>query len=424
MNAPTTAVPPTRDAEVISLIGFGHATSHFFHLMLPPLFPWLMPAFGLSFTEVGSLMTIFFVISGTGQALAGFVVDRVGAHRVLFGGIGLLALSGVLLGLANGFAALALAAAVAGLGNSVFHPADYSLLNHQVTPPRLSHAFSMHGLSGYLGWAAAPPFMAGIASLAGWRSAAFAAALLAACVLVVLYLRRAVLDDAAHRLVVHHAHGDRSGRVSTFGFLASRSVWMCFGFFLTATMAFGALQNFAPTLLERLYGLSLPIATSALSAYLVGGAGGTFAGGFLAARRGDQDRIIAAALFAAALMALLLATGTPPPWTVVGLMAVMGFGTGIAGPSRDLLVRRAATSGFGVRSFGRIYGVVYSGLDVGLAAAPLVFGRSMDAGRFQQVLIGVAILQGLAILTAIGVGVRARMVTATEGALGKVSARG
>ncbi len=411
MDAQSSASSPSNDAEVISLVGFGHATSHFFHLVLPPLFPWLMPAFGLSFTEAGSLMTIFFVVSGTGQALSGFVVDRVGAHRVLLAGVGLLGVSALLLGVAGGFPMLAVAAAVAGLGNSVFHPADYSLLNHRVNPPRLSHAFSVHGVSGYLGWAAAPPFMAGIASFAGWRGAAFAAAAVAVLALVLLYARRAVLDDTADRPVTHPTRGDRGG-ASTFGFLSSKPVWMCFGFFLTATMAFGALQNFSPTVLERLYGISLPIAASALSAYLVGGAGGTFAGGFLAARRADQDRIIAAALLGAAFVALLLATGIPPSWTVVGLMAIMGFGTGVAGPSRDLLVRRAATNGFGARSFGRIYGVVYSGLDVGLAAAPLAFGPLMDAGRFQQVLIGVALLQALAILTAIRVGARSRLATA------------
>lgn len=410
MDTPATALAPAHDAEVIGVVGVAHATSHFFHLLLPPLFPWLMPAFGLSFTQVGSLMTVFFAVSGTGQALAGFVVDRAGAWRVLMAGIGLLAVAAVVVGVADGFPLLALGAAVAGLGNSVFHPADFSLLNHRVSAPRLSHAFSAHGLSGYLGWAAAPPFLAGIAGLAGWRNAAFAAAAVGFGVLLVLIARRAVLDDTAQRDVAHSVHA-HSGRPASMAFLSSKPVWMCFAFFLTATMAFGALQNFSPTLLERLYGISLPLATSALSAYLLGGAGGTFVGGFLAAGRADQDRIIAAALLGVALVALVLASGAPPAWAVLGLMALMGFGSGIAGPSRDLLVRRAATAALGTQSFGRVYGVVYSGVDVGLAAAPLAFGPLMDAGRYGPVLAGVALLQGLAILTALRVGARSRAVT-------------
>src|SRR5688500_7528091 len=164
-----------RDGEVIGLVGLAHGTSHFFHLMLPPLFPWLMTDFSLSYTDVGLLTTTFFVISGIGQALAGFVVDRVGALRVLVFGIATLALSGVALGLSNSYPMLLLTAAIAGAGNSIFHPADFTLLNHRVSQPRLGHAFSVHGLSGNLGWAAAPVLMAGLASTAGWHVAGFAA---------------------------------------------------------------------------------------------------------------------------------------------------------------------------------------------------------------------------------------------------------
>src|SRR2546427_33273 len=144
-----------RDATVISLVGFAHGTSHFYHLMLPSLFPWLMRDYSLSYTQVGALMSVFFAVSGVGQALAGFLVDRWGAHRVLCAGVAFLASSGILVAVAPGLAGLYVAAFVAGLGNSVFHPADFTLLNHRVSQPRLGHAFSVHGLSGNLGWALA-----------------------------------------------------------------------------------------------------------------------------------------------------------------------------------------------------------------------------------------------------------------------------
>ncbi|MBL8541612.1 MAG: MFS transporter [Betaproteobacteria bacterium] len=412
MHAPSARLPLLRDAEVMSLVAIAHSTSHFFQLVWPPLFPWLMPAFGLSFTEVGALMTVFFVVSGVSQALAGFAVDRFGARRALLAGILLLGLGAVLLGVAKGWGTLALAAAVAGLGNSVFHPADFSVLNHRVSTPRLSHAFSVHSLSGYIGWVVAPPFMVGVATLAGWRNAAFAAAAVAAGVLVLLYLRRATLDDTACA-VSGEVHAVDRNPASTLAFLRSRTVWMCFGFFLTAAMAFGALQTFTPALLERLYDMSVAVATSALSAYLAGGAAGIMAGGFLAAGRDDQDRIIVAALLGAAGIAVLVAMAVAPGWAVMGLMALMGFLTGIVAPSRDLLVRRAAMTGLGKRGFGRVYGVVYSGLDVGLAAAPLAFGPLMDAARYPEVLIGVALLQGMAIFTAIRVGARSRPLATT-----------
>jgi hypothetical protein len=88
---------------------------------------------------------------------------------------------------------------------------------------------------------------------------------------------------------------------------------------------------------------------------------------------------------------------------VLPLMAAIGFLTGLAGPSRDLLVRSAATARFGQAAFGRVYGFVYSGLDTGLALAPLVFGGFMNKGQFATVLFGVAILQALAVFTALNV---------------------
>ncbi|MEG0821940.1 MAG: MFS transporter [Burkholderiaceae bacterium] len=387
------------DTEVIGLIGLAHGTSHFYHLLLPPLFPWLMADFGLSFTQAGLLMSVFFVVSGLGQAVAGFVVDRIGAQRALFGGLALLSASALLLGLAQSYPMLMLVVVIAGLGNCVFHPADFTLLNHNVAPARLGHAFSVHGLIGNLGWAAAPVFMVGIASWAGWHAAAFAAASVAALVFAVLWWRRDTIAD-----VRHNAEQQAAAAQAPFAFLSSSAVWMCFAFFFLTTMAFGILQNYAPAIFERLNGLSLSLATAALTAYLLGSAAGMVAGGFLAARTRNNDHLIAAALAGSAVMALLLASGWLGGDAVLPLMALMGLGVGMAGPSRDLLIRKAAASRFGKTSFGRVYGFVYSGLDAGQALAPLLIGPWLDAGHFALPLAAVAGLQVAALFTALRVG--------------------
>jgi MFS family permease len=394
------------DAEVIGLVGLAHGTSHFFHLMLPPLFPWLMRDFSLSYTEAGLLMTVFFVISGIGQAIAGFVVDRVGARPVLFFGIGTLATSGLLLGASQSYPMLLMTAAVAGLGNSIFHPADFTLLNHRVAQPRLGHAFSVHGLSGNLGWAAAPVFMAGIAAYSDWHVAGFAASAVGFGVLGILWLRRSVLAEAAHELVARSESAGASRR--QFDFLQSGAVWLCFAFFFLTTAAFGILQNYAPAILGEVYGVSLTTATAGLTAYLLGSAAGMLTGGFLAARSQHNEWLIAGALGLAASVAVTIATGAPSSALLLPLMATMGFGVGVSGPNRDLLVRRAATSRFGKAAFGRVYGFVYSGLDTGLALSPLFFGPLLDAGRFREALVAVAVLQVAALATAWRVGGAAR----------------
>ena len=381
-------------------MGLSHGTSHFFHLMLPPLFPWLMKDFSLSYTDVGLLTTTFFVISGIGQALAGFVVDRVGGWRVLCFGVGMLALSGVVLGLATSYPWLMLSATCAGLGNSIFHPADFTLLNQRVSQPRLGHAFSIHGVAGNIGWAVAPLFMAGVTSVFGWHVAGFGAAAVGTAVFTTLCLRRRALVDAADLVTARVATDTLEDRQGHFAFLSSAAVWWSFAFFFFATMAFGILQNFAPAILSHVYGVSLVLASSGLTAYLVGSGTGMLAAGFLKDR---ADRIVAPALGFAAVMAAVLASGEMPPSALWPLMVGIGFGVGFAGPGRDLLVRRAATSRFGRSSFGRVYGFVYSGLDTGQALSPLVFGPILDAGRFRQPLVAIAVLQIAALLTSLRV---------------------
>ena len=405
MSAANPAVASVRqDATVISVVGFAHGTSHFFHFVIPPLFLWLMRDFSLNFTQVGAIMTTFYVVSGIGQALAGFAVDRFGGMRVLCGGVALLSLGGLVYASAQSYGMLLAAAMVAGLGNCVFHPADYTIMNRRVSTQRLGHAFSVHGLSGNLGWAVAPVFVLAIAGTMGWRAACVGASIVGFLALGVLLSCRGVLDDSS--LHLPQIAAKREG--GSFAFLGVGVVWMCFAFFLISVMAFGALQNFAPPLFERAYGVSLAFATSALTAYLLGSAAGTATGGFFATGGECEDRRVAMSLAAAAACAVALASGSVPGWSVVALMACMGFSVGFIGPSRDMLVRRAATSTFGTGAFGRVYGFVYSGIDAGLALAPLAFGPLMDAGRYTQVLWGVALLQVLAIGTALGVGSRAR----------------
>jgi MFS family permease len=417
MSATTVTAGGRQDAEVIGLVGLAHGTSHFFHLMLPPLFPWLMAEFSLSYTQAGFLMTVFFVVSGIGQALAGFVVDRIGARPVLMYGVGALAVSALVLASAGSYPGLMAAAAVAGAGNAIFHPADFTLLNRRVSSARLGHAFSVHGLTGNLGWAAGSVVMAGVAAASSWRIAAMTAALFGFAVLALLMLRRRVLAEAAAAEVA--APGQSAlPAAGSLAFLRSGAVWLCFAFFLITTGAFGVLQNYAPSILHNVYGLALPLASLGLTGYLLGSAAGMVAGGFVGGRFEDSDFIIAPALTVSALTALLLASGLAPSLAILPLMALIGFGVGVAGPSRDLLVRRAATAQFGSTAYGRVYGFVYSGLDIGLAMAPLVFGPMLDAGRYAAPLFGVAGLQVAALALALAVGSGTRRLRASRSGAG------
>ena len=397
-----------QDATVISLVGFAHGTSHFFHLMLPPLFPWFMSEYSLSFTQVGALMTVFFVVSGIGQALAGFLVDRWGAHRVLCLGVGLLSCSGLLVAAAPALWGLYLAAFVAGMGNCVFHPADYSLLNHRVSQARLGHAFSLHGLSGNVGWILAPLLMTATATAFGWRTAGFAAAALGGMSLAAIWWKRSELAVEPTVEASHETQRSKGGSVKLGDLFKLRLTWFAFSFFFFSTLGFGALQNFAPSLLRDLYGLSLAGATSGLTAYLVGSAAGLATGGFFAGGAKGQEKVLGLAFLCASALAFLLSFSIVPGSSVIGIMAMMGFGIGMAGPSRDMLVRKSTAARLGTGAFGRMYGLVYSGLDAGLATAPLIFGMLMDAGRARYVFVGMSISLVVAVIAAQAIASEAR----------------
>ncbi|MBQ0130746.1 MAG: MFS transporter, partial [Comamonas sp.] len=161
-----------RDVRTMSLVGLAHGSSHFFHLLLPPLFPWLIADFGTSYAELGVMVSLFFVVSGTGQMLSGFLVDKVGAQRVLFAALSSFMVAGLLAASAQNYAMLLAASFFAGLGNAPFHPVDFTILNKRITAKNIGHAFSVHGISGNLGWASAPVFMLGITTWTGsWRAA-------------------------------------------------------------------------------------------------------------------------------------------------------------------------------------------------------------------------------------------------------------
>lgn len=394
--APVNPVPLQQDAAVIGLVGLAHGTSHFSHLLLAPLFPVFMRDFGLSFSDVGLLMSIFFVVSGSGQAMAGFVVDRIGARPVLFGAIGCFLLASLAASMATGYAGLVLVAALAGLGNAPFHPADFTILNQRVSPPRLGHAFSAHGLTGNLGWALAPAFLVTITSLSDWRTAYHAAALLYVGVLAVLFWQR---DKLVTQVQVRHADAPKGADTA---FLKLPVVWWCFAFFLLSTMTLAVVQSFAPSILQVVHGVSMEAATLTISAYMLCGAVGMLVGGFVAASNPNSDRVVAWAMSAGALILLLCATGWLGATGTMAALAATGFAVGVGGPSRDMMIKKATPKG----ATGRVYGTVYSGLDIGFAVSPLVFGLFMDRGWYGATLAGAALVLLVAVYAAVGVGRR------------------
>lgn len=395
MSSVTQTSPWADDARVVSLVGLAHGVSHFFHLILAPLYPWLRDAYGYSYAELGFIMTVFFVVSGGSQAVAGFIVDRYGALRTLIGGLFCLTGSALVLGTSDSYAMLLVGAMLAGLGNAVFHPVDFWFINHRISVPRLGPAYSAHGLSGSLGWALAPVFLVCITTPFGWRAAILAAAILPLIVIALFVLYRTALRPR-ERLDTGIQQHSATERVSKFGFLSDPGVWWCFAFFVVLSTALGGVQSFSPTIFMTSYGLNVTTAALVITVYMIASALGMIAGGWLVMRRQRLERNITLALTLSVIAAILIGFEIVPGIYAFGLMAIMGFGSGLSGPSRDMMIRAVTPLG----TTGRVYGVVYSGLDIGLAIGPFAFGKMLDHGFYSEVFFGVAACLFGAVLTA------------------------
>ena len=390
-----TPVPLRDDASVIALVSTAHLVSHFSQLLLAPLFPWLKDAFDVSYTELGLLMTLFFVVSCAVQAASGFVVDRFGPRPVLFGGLALLGLAAFGFAASTSYLMLAAFAVLAGIGNGVFHPVNYTLLNRKISAPRLGHAYSAHGITGSLGWALAPAVLVPIAFAFSWR--------VALSVLAVLVWHRARLSLPAPAAVgIDPAAGSDAGPLvaaGRFDFVRIPAVWMCLFFLVLYGIVLSVVQAFAPEAARQLHSAPIGLVAMCLSAYMLCSAAGMVLGGFLATQPARAEAVVALGLLLAAATALWLGLGSLPSALVPVLFGVMGFGSGIGAPSRDLIIKRSTP----VKASGRVYGLVYSGFDIGQAAAPLAFGLLIDQQRYAGVFMALALVQLMLIATVFNV---------------------
>jgi MFS family permease len=389
MNASATL---RHDVKVIGLIGSAHFLSHFFQLIIPPLFVFMKDDFGVSYAQLGLVLGLMYTVSGVCQVLAGFAVDRFGARRVLLFGMASMSTGIALVGMSSHYAMLFVGAFFAGLGNSVFHPADFSVLNSRIDRARLGHAYSTHAIGGNLGWAAAPVWSMSLAHLFGWN---FALMLGGVMGLIATALVAAQPEIRSALTRKNDESAAQANQQSNFALFTQTPILMCFGYFILFSLCIVGTQTFSVPALQSLYGVPLALATTALTAFLLGGAGGIFAGGFVASRTDSHALIASLGMLGAALLAFSVGSGAVPSMLVTLVLALMGFCLGMTGPSRDMLVRANTPPG----ATGRVYGFVYSGLDVGAIVGPVAFGWYIDHNVPRMVFISVALCMLLTIAT-------------------------
>lgn len=366
-----------RDTRVIALVGAAHFVSHIYILVLPPLFLFVRDDFGVTFTELGAALAIFNILSATLQTPAGFLVDRISARAVLTGGLLLGAASLAGAALTSSFYVFVAMFALCGIANTVYHPADYALLSHRVSAARMSKAYSIHIFAGYAGTAAAPATLLLLAGHFGWRGAFLAAAAMGFAVAAAIVLFGDVLRGSDRV----HARSEDGG--TSWQLLLSPPVLLNLLFFILIAVTAGAIQNYGIVALDALWGTSLSVATTAITAYLALSAFAVLVGGMVAARTDRHDLIAIVGLALNGLAILPLAFVDFGVAALIALLSVSGFFNGIFQPSRDMLVRAVTPPG----SFGKVFGFVTTGFNIGGVISPPVFGWLMDQHQPQTLLV-------------------------------------
>jgi len=385
----TLGVRTTPHIRVVGAVSAAHFVSHYYILLLAPLLPFVRADLGISYTEIGLALAVFNTVSAVLQAPAGFLVDKIGARIPLIGGLLLGAFPFLVVGLTDSYWMLVAMFAIAGIGNAVYHPADYALLSQHVPAERIGPAFSFHTFAGMAGSAAAPPTLLMMQSVWGWRGAFIGASILGFAVALTLI---AIHGQAEGRAAPRAKPDDGP---AGWRLLMTPAILLNLVFFVLLAIMSGGIYNYSVAALGALYATPVAAANAALTGNLVLSSLGVLAGGLLVTRTTRHGLVAGLGLFAIALFTALIAEVDLGSLGLIAAMTAAGFCSGVIMPSRDMIVREITPPG----SFGKVFGFVTTGFNIGGIIAPLIFGAIMDHGSPRLVFLGVAAGSLIAIVT-------------------------
>lgn len=386
------------EIRILGLIGTGHFMSHFYNLTLPLLITFLAVDYGFNPAQLGVFIAAFSTSAAAAQLPVGFLVDKIGAHAILFSGLTLEALSIGGMAFANSYSMLVMCAVSAGLGHSVFHPADYAIMNSSIDESRIGRAFSMHTVTGTAGSALAPVMITFLAALWDWRIALIAVSGFG-------LLTALAVASQAHILKEHVARKKKSEKAlkrrplrsakANLRLLMTPSVLMLFTFFLVTTMVTSGIQAFSIFTLIELHSVSKTTASMALTAFLIASAFGVIAGGWIADKTPRHSVIATIAFLTTAVALVVIGEINIPVFALLAVFAGIGILQGLVKPARDMMVRAAMPPG----TAGTIFAFMSTGRLIGSAITPIIVGLLITNGMTDKVFMMLAVFSVIGLAT-------------------------
>jgi FSR family fosmidomycin resistance protein-like MFS transporter len=380
-----------RDAKVISIVAIAHFVSHVYIMLLPPIFLLVKDHFNASYAQIAFAITIYNVMSALLQTPAGFLVDKIGARVMLTAGLILSGVAICVAALLPGYWFFLIGYALLGVANTVYHPADYSILSATIDGKRMGKAFSVHTFAGYLGSGVTPAMVVAAVAIWGWNGGFLVAAVLSFAAAILLMVTGSVLPRAPRRTTAAARTGNEVG----WKLLLSGPILRNLLFFFCLAMANGGIQTFAVVSLGAIHGTSAEVANIGLSGFLLFSAAGVLLGGIIADRTPHHERVAAIGFACTSTMAVLLGWVDMPSAVLIFVMSLGGLLNGMIQPSRDMMVRAVTPPG----SFGKVFGFVTTGFNLGGMVAPLTYAWLMDTGRPQMIYAIVVVFILLALVT-------------------------
>ena len=384
--------PAASPMRLVGVVSAAHFVSHYYIIILAPLLPFVRDAYGVSYTEIGLAFAAFNVVSAALQTPAGFLVDWLGARMLLILGLAIGGVAFILVGLIDLFWVLVAMFALAGVGNTVYHPADYALLSQHVPAKRIGQAFSIHTFAGMLGSAVAPASLLIMQNLWGWRGAFIGAGIVGLAVAAIILALR---DQAPPQAPARSTQDTSAAGPVGWQLLLSPPILLNLLFFMMFALMSAGMFNYSVVALGALHGTPVTLANGALSSLLLFSAGGVLVGGVLVAWTARHAVVAGLGMLGMAAAATLLGQFDFGPWALIAAMTAFGFCFGVIMPSRDMILRDITPPG----SFGKVFGFVTTGFNIGGIIAPMVFGALMDAGHPRLVFFTVAAFAVLGLLT-------------------------